>query len=67
MGEKRRFITTEVLEEEHKLELSLRPRSLNEYIGQKKVRELLSVLMEAARQREETLDHVLFYGPPGLG
>ncbi|MGX8714981.1 MAG: Holliday junction branch migration DNA helicase RuvB [Lachnospiraceae bacterium] len=67
MGEKRRLITTEVLEEEHKLELSLRPRSLNEYIGQKKVRELLSVLMEAARQREETLDHVLFYGPPGLG
>ncbi len=50
-----------------RLDLALRPTSLNEIIGQDQVRENLSILIEAARQRSESLDHVLFYGPPGLG
>ncbi|MDA6260011.1 AAA family ATPase, partial [Escherichia coli] len=45
----------------------LRPRTMEEYIGQEKVKENLSVFIEAARQRQESLDHVLLYGPPGLG
>lgn len=48
-------------------EVSLRPRSLDEYIGQKKVKERLSIFIEAAKSRKESLDHVLLYGPPGLG
>lgn len=48
-------------------ELTLRPRSLGEYIGQEKIKENLSIFIEAARQRHDALDHVLFYGPPGLG
>lgn len=52
---------------EEKLENSLRPQSLDEYIGQKKVKENMKIYMEAAKKREETLDHVLLYGPPGLG
>ncbi len=50
-----------------KLEPALRPRALSELIGQDKVRENLSILLAAAKQRQEALDHVLFYGPPGLG
>ena len=46
---------------------SLRPRTLREYIGQEKAKENLSVFIEAARKREEALDHVLLHGPPGLG
>jgi len=53
--------------EDAQLELSLRPRSLTEYIGQEKVKDNLKVFIEAARNRNEALDHVLFYGPPGLG
>ncbi len=49
------------------MEMSLRPRTLDEYIGQEKVKENLSIYMEAARKRNEPLDHVLLYGPPGLG
>ncbi|MDO5411207.1 MAG: Holliday junction branch migration DNA helicase RuvB [Lachnospiraceae bacterium] len=63
----KRIITTDITEEDKKLESGLRPQQLNEYIGQKKAREILNVLMEAARMRREPLDHVLFYGPPGLG
>ena len=48
-------------------ELSLRPKTLDEYIGQQKAKENLSVFLEAARRRGEPLDHTLFYGPPGLG
>ena len=48
-------------------EVSLRPRKFEEYIGQEKVRANLSVFIEAAKQRKEPLDHVLLYGPPGLG
>ena len=54
-------------EEDVKIENHLRPQLLKDYIGQQKVKETLSIYIEAARQREEPLDHVLFYGPPGLG
>lgn len=63
----KRMITTEFTEEDAKIETSLRPQFLNEYIGQKKVKSNLKVYIEAAKQREESLDHVLLYGPPGLG
>lgn len=62
-----RVITGSVREEDFEMEYSLRPRWLNEYIGQDKVKENLRVSIEAARKREEPLDHVLLYGPPGLG
>lgn len=63
----KRIITTEFAEEDIKIENHLRPQLLKDYIGQQKVKETLSIYIEAARQREEPLDHVLFYGPPGLG
>lgn len=62
-----RMITTDMVEEDSGIENHLRPRTLKEYIGQKKSRENLQIFMEAARQRGEALDHVLLYGPPGLG
>ena len=52
---------------EEKLETTLRPQMLDEYIGQTKVKESMKVYIEAAKQRGESLDHVLLYGPPGLG
>jgi len=61
------MITTELMEEDVKLESSLRPQMLEDYIGQKKAKENLKVYIEAAKQRKESLDHVLFFGPPGLG
>jgi len=63
----KRIITTEVTEEDVKIEGGLRPQTLDDYIGQEKTKENLKVYIEAARQRGESLDHVLFYGPPGLG
>ncbi len=63
----RRSITTEITEEDRGIEGSLRPQFLSEYIGQKKAKENLKVYIEAAKQRKEPLDHVLFFGPPGLG
>ena len=63
----RRTISTERLPEEDKLELSLRPRVLAEYIGQEELKNTLKVYIEAAKARQEPLDHVLLYGPPGLG
>lgn len=63
----RRIITTENLEEDVKIESHLRPQFLDDYIGQEKAKEILKVYITAAREREEALDHVLFYGPPGLG
>lgn len=63
----KRVITTEFTEEDKKLEGSLRPQLLTDYIGQIKVKENLKVYIEAAKQRNEVLDHVLFFGPPGLG
>ena len=62
-----RFVAPEVTENDRDNELSLRPHTLEEYIGQEQVKENLSVFMQAARLRGETLDHVLLYGPPGLG
>lgn len=64
---KKRIITTESTIEDAGLEKSLRPRSLDEYIGQEKVKKNLKVFIEAALKRGEPLDHVLLYGPPGLG
>lgn len=63
----RRIITTENLEEDVKIENSLRPRYLKDYIGQEKAKATLKIYIEAAKARGEALDHVLFYGPPGLG
>ncbi len=63
----KRVISTQVQEEDIKIEKSLRPQTLEEYIGQEKVKENLRVYIEAAKNRGESLDHVLFYGPPGLG
>ncbi|HIW83953.1 MAG TPA: Holliday junction branch migration DNA helicase RuvB [Candidatus Dorea gallistercoris] len=63
----RRIITTENLEEDIKIENHLRPQLLEDYIGQEKAKETLKVYIEAAKERGEALDHVLFYGPPGLG
>ena len=63
----KRIITTENLEEDIKIENNLRPQMLDDYIGQKKAKETLKIYIEAAKSRGEALDHVLFYGPPGLG
>lgn len=63
----KRMITTDFTEEDKKIEGSLRPQLLSSYIGQEKVKENLKVYIEAAKQRKESLDHVLFFGPPGLG
>lgn len=62
-----RIISTNLLPEDEASENSLRPKSLSEYVGQKKVRDNLNVYMKAAKKRGEALDHVLLYGPPGLG
>ena len=64
---KKRIITTENLEEDVKIENHLRPQLLKDYIGQEKAKETLKIYIEAAKSRGESLDHVLFYGPPGLG
>ena len=63
----KRIITTDSTEEDITLDPGLRPRLLNEYIGQEKVKNTLKIFIEAAKQRQDSLDHVLFYGPPGLG
>lgn len=63
----KRIIETSVTEEETGFEKSLRPQRLKEYIGQQKAKESLQIYIDAAKQRNESLDHVLLYGPPGLG
>lgn len=63
----RRIVTTGNLEEDLKIENHLRPQLLKDYIGQEKAKETLKIYIEAAKSRNESLDHVLFYGPPGLG
>ena len=63
----KRIITTDILEEDVSSEKNLRPQTLEQYIGQEKAKENLKVYIEAAKQRGDALDHVLFYGPPGLG
>lgn len=62
-----RMVDPEYVPEDGEVENPLRPRTLNEYIGQEKAKQNLSVFMEAAKMRKESLDHVLLYGPPGLG
>ena len=63
----KRIISTEFIDEDAKVENSLRPESLDEYVGQEKIKKNLKVFIEAAKERKEPLDHCLFYGPPGLG
>ena len=63
----KRVISTQIQEEDIKNESGLRPLRLEEYVGQEKIKDTLRVYIEAAKQRKESLDHVLFYGPPGLG
>ncbi len=62
-----RIISSKATEIDESFELSLRPQKLSQYIGQTKVKESLEIFIEAAKLREESLDHVLLYGPPGLG
>lgn len=62
-----RVVSTEATNDDDQFELSLRPQTLVQYIGQQKVKENLKIFIEAAKMREESLDHVLLYGPPGLG
>ena len=62
-----RIVSTEVTGEDSDVEISLRPKVFDEYIGQEKVKDLLKVYIEAAKGRGDSLDHVLLYGPPGLG
>jgi len=64
---KKRIMTAEMAVEDEKIETSLRPLSLKEYIGQERAKEHLRIYIDAAKARGESLDHVLFYGPPGLG
>ena len=63
----RRIITTDTIEDDIRIEPGLRPKYLDEYIGQEKAKSTLKIFIEAAKQRKDSLDHVLFYGPPGLG
>lgn len=63
----KRMIETELQEEDVRIEGSLRPQVLGDYIGQSQIKESLKIYIEAAKQRQDSLDHVLFYGPPGLG
>jgi len=67
MDNEERVISSSLKDEDMDLENGLRPKSLKEYIGQSKVKENLGIFIEAAKKREEPLDHVLLYGPPGLG
>lgn len=62
-----RVIETNLMEEDAKIEGSLRPQTLDDYIGQSKIKENLKIYIKAAKQRQDSLDHALFYGPPGLG
>ena len=62
-----RIVSAAARDEDLRLDASVRPKTLNEYIGQKRVKENISIALEAARNRGEALDHVLLYGPPGLG
>src|SRR5215203_5780464 len=62
-----RLVSAKTKQNEEEIEQSLRPRRLAEYIGQEKLKEHIEIMLEAAKAREEVLDHLLFYGPPGLG
>src|SRR6266436_3292358 len=62
-----RIVSGVPFDEDARIEVSVRPKTLNEYIGQKRVKENIQIAIDAARSRGEALDHVLLYGPPGLG
>lgn len=62
-----RVVNAQLTDEERSIEQALRPQTLDEYIGQERMKESLRICIEAAKQRRETLDHTIFYGPPGLG
>ena len=62
-----RIVTTSFKSEDSDVDISLRPKTLTDYIGQERVKENLKIYIEAAKLRNESLDHVLLYGPPGLG
>ena len=62
-----RIVAPEYMDNDSDVEFQLRPRTMSDYIGQTKVKENLSIYIEAAKKRNEPLDHVLLYGPPGLG
>ena len=63
----KRIVSADLQLEDYELEANIRPLYLNEYIGQSKIKEAMSIFIQAAKQREESLDHVLLSGPPGLG
>lgn len=62
-----RIVSSSETPEDYEAELSLRPKTLNDYVGQKKIKEKLAISMQAAKMRGEALDHILLHGPPGLG
>ena len=62
-----RIVSTQITDEERSIETVLRPQTLEEYVGQERMKESLRICIEAAKQRNEALDHTIFYGPPGLG
>ena len=62
-----RVVSTQITDEERSIETVLRPQTLEEYVGQERMKESLRICIEAAKQRNEALDHAIFYGPPGLG
>jgi Holliday junction DNA helicase RuvB len=62
-----RVVSTQITDEERSIETVLRPQTLEEYVGQERMKESLRICIEAAKQRNEALDHMIFYGPPGLG
>src|SRR5678809_1449461 len=62
-----RIVGTQITDEERSVEAVLRPQTLEEYVGQERMKESLRICIEAAKQRGEALDHAIFYGPPGLG
>ncbi|MDH4188077.1 MAG: AAA family ATPase, partial [Nitrospira sp.] len=62
-----RVVSMQVTDEERSIENVLRPQTLEEYVGQERMKESLRICIEAAKQRHEALDHAIFYGPPGLG
>ena len=62
-----RVVSAQITDEERSIETVLRPQTLEEYVGQERMKESLRICIEAAKQRNEALDHTIFYGPPGLG
>src|SRR5207302_8427064 len=62
-----RVVSTQITDEERSIEAVLRPQTLEEYVGQERMKESLRICIEAAKQRNDALDHTIFYGPPGLG